>query len=457
MTQFQWQKVPPALARDMAEQLGLGRRSSADKLAASWPDGPDEEVIRQCWSILLNRWATKVPKVRDQLVAELRTAGLGDGSLIGRTATSRNDYLRSCRNGRTLRRIVLARFLASHSDQADNEQPNAEVMTSPEGNHPEESLDAKIAHAWEEFGRRLAAAVIQGQDRDTVIVELAPADAANPHEARQSNRFVQWVVFGTSVRCECVGNAYLPAHQQLTNELLARLAEIGWRAALPDDDSINFWIERAQTDAPMLAEQMVRTLRDVYGAPHPAFLRARSFNGDHELSVAGLGIPSASGPYAPPPETVTSDTDRILHKRVVATLSEDLGCSPNDVVADHDGDYPIRSGSAMVFVRVIEEAGLILLMSPLLRDVADSPELRIALDSIEAQVPFVQLSIEQGNVLARAHLIGDPFVPLHLHQLLGLMTRMCDDVDGQLQRDFGGTTFFGPHSQPAISMDGGYL
>lgn len=457
MTQFRWDRVSPALAKDMGEVLGLGRRSAARKLASAWPDGPDEEVVRRCWPVLLDRWATKDRQVRDQLVAELRARGLGDDALIGRTASSRNDYLHSCRNGRTLRRIVLALFLASQAEAAESSRALAAGSGSPLGTPSEESLDAKVATAWADLTRRMAAALGQGQDGDTVIVELAPADAASLHEARQLDRFVQWVHFGSSIRCECVGNAYLPEHLRLSKELLAQLIDLGWQAALPDDDSVNFWIERPQTDAQHLADLLARTLRDVYGAPHPAFLRARGFNGQHALNTDQLGIPSAAGHYAPPPEEQNAHPDRVLTQRVVATLSEDLGCSPDELVTDSDGDYPIRSGSAMVFVRVFEEAGLIVLMSPLLKDVPDSPQLRLVLDNIQTQIPFVQLSLEEGIVTARAHLIGDPFVPLHLHHLLGMMSQMCDDVDTKLQKEFGGTTFFGRRLQPDTSLDGGYL
>jgi hypothetical protein len=457
MTQFRWDRVTPAMAKDVGEVLGLGRRSAAQKLALAWPNGPDEEVVRRCWPMLLDRWATRHPQFRNQLVAELRAHGLGDDALIGRTASSRNDYLRSCHNGRTLRRIVLALILASQAEAAESGRPAAPSSGSPLGARSQKRLDAKIATAWTDLTRRMAAALGEGQDGDTVTVELAHADVVSEHGARQSNRFVQWVHFGISIRCESVGNASLPEQLRLSKKLLAQLIDLGWQAALPDDDSVNFWIERPQTDAQDLADVLARTLRDVYGAPHPAFLQARGFNGQHALNTDQLGIPSAAGHYAPAPEEENAYPDRVLTQRVVATLSEDLGCSPDELVTDSDGDYPIRSGSAMVFVQVFEEADLIVLMSPLLKDVSDSPQLRLALDNIQAQVPFVQLSLEEGIVTARAHLIGDRFVPLHLHRLLGMMSRLCDDVDTKLQKEFGGTTFFGRRLQPTTSTDGGYL
>lgn len=116
MGDFTWRRVPPPLARDLAEHLGLGRRSVLEKLESAFPDGPNEDFVKQAWPVLLERWATRNPAVREHLSQRLHAKGLGDPSRLGTSAASRNAFLRSCRNASGLRRVVLTEFLACFAD-----------------------------------------------------------------------------------------------------------------------------------------------------------------------------------------------------------------------------------------------------------------------------------------------------------------------------------------------------
>ena len=116
MGELTWRGVPPPLARDLAEHLGLGRRSVLEKLESAFPDGPNEDFVKRTWPVLLERWATKNPSVREHLTEKLHAKGLGDPSRLGTSAASRNAFLRSCRNASGLRRIVLTEFLACFAE-----------------------------------------------------------------------------------------------------------------------------------------------------------------------------------------------------------------------------------------------------------------------------------------------------------------------------------------------------
>jgi hypothetical protein len=149
-----------------------------------------------------------------------------------------------------------------------------------------------------------------------------------------------------------------------------------------------------------------------------------------------------------------------LREQVVAALAQGLGIAVDAVVCDEDGDFPLRSGSIMVFVRVLEDQVLVSLFSPVLVDVADTDALRRALIDVQGQLPLIHFVVEGGVVTAAAQVIADPLVPDHLHRAIALMIRVCDGLDDQLQGDFGGRTFFGDPAQarptPAVET-GGYL
>jgi len=110
---------------------------------------------------------------------------------------------------------------------------------------------------------------------------------------------------------------------------------------------------------------------------------------------------------------------------------------------DDDGDIPIRSGSAIVFVRVAVDGPFIELFSPVLVEVEGSPLALERISQLNRWVRFVSFGWDSGTVHASMHLYCHPFVPEHLRHAVGVLTSVADRLDDELRLGLGGRQFFG--------------
>jgi hypothetical protein len=117
-----------------------------------------------------------------------------------------------------------------------------------------------------------------------------------------------------------------------------------------------------------------------------------------------------------------------LEKRVPLVLSAMLKVAPESLPVDADGDIGIRSGSAMVFVRVRKQALIVDVFSPVLLDVEENQRLyHWAGKTVWAGVPV----------------FGRDFQATHLMLAVEVMTGLADELDDRLSKEFGGRRFFG--------------
>jgi len=110
---------------------------------------------------------------------------------------------------------------------------------------------------------------------------------------------------------------------------------------------------------------------------------------------------------------------------------------------DDGGDIPIRSGSAIAFVRVAVDGPLIELFSPVLVEVEGSPLALERISQLNRWVRFVSFGWDSGTVYASMHLYCHPFVPEHLRHAVGVLTSVADRLDDELRLGLGGRRFFG--------------
>ncbi len=128
------------------------------------------------------------------------------------------------------------------------------------------------------------------------------------------------------------------------------------------------------------------------------------------------------------------------------TLKRELGA--DEIIRDEDGDIPIRHGSAMVYVSVIDvesELPLIRVFAPLLEDFALRPEVYEAVNSINRQVPFARAIVDpdiRQIVLAADLFIFDQMSSEQLMATIELIGENADHFDTMLKKRFGGTTAF---------------
>jgi hypothetical protein len=321
-------------------------------------------------------------------------------------------------------------------------------------------LTAKVGEAWHEFARALAAAI-------SALPRAAHLDITLDPTATGTGT----AIYEVSVQHHAddrlgglaVGNATLPEGSRLSREAVAQMIVIGWSppGVIAGSDK-DFGLLASAADVARIAVIVTKTLRDVYGSPHPAFLTyaahdakgaaitieplgaARVSSGDEKLDVLRL---SAEGFAA------LEDPSMTLLERVKIVVAGLQRTEPEALQVDSDGDIGIRSGSAMVFVRVRDNPPLIDVFSPILTDVEASEKLYAKLSELTTKMPIGRLYQANKTVWASVPVFGRDFQPTHLMLAVQVMTGLADELDDRLHGEFGGKRFFGEGDSPVESPE----
>ncbi|GIM88579.1 T3SS (YopN, CesT) and YbjN peptide-binding chaperone 1 [Paractinoplanes toevensis] len=322
-------------------------------------------------------------------------------------------------------------------------------------------LRAKVTEAWREFAGALAA-LLQNLAPDSHIDITLDPTASGTGTAVYS--VSMRVLPDGVVEALAVGNAELPEGFRMDRAAVADMVALGWSppGVLPDSGN-SFGVRSAQEKAAQLATVVSRTLRDVYGAPHPAFLvyivhdeqdepieTAPLATARHEPTIGqslDLDDLDADGELraalAGAAEEVVPLEERV--RTVVATMSK----TPVDQLqVDTDGDIGIRAGSAMVFVRVRDNPPLVDVFSPILTEVEPTEELYVKLSELTNRMPIGRLYCAQDTVWASIPVFGRNFQATHLMLAVQVMTGLADELDDRLHGEFGGKRFFGEGDKP---------
>jgi hypothetical protein len=140
-----------------------------------------------------------------------------------------------------------------------------------------------------------------------------------------------------------------------------------------------------------------------------------------------------------------------LGDRVTAVVAGLLKTTPEALQVDSDGDVGIRSGSAMVFVRVRENPPLVDVFSPVLTEVELTEKLYMKLSELTNRMPIGRLYCTQDTVWASIPVFGRNFQPAHLMLAVQVMTGLADELDDRLHGEFGGKRFFSEGDKPSIT------
>jgi hypothetical protein len=315
-------------------------------------------------------------------------------------------------------------------------------------------LAAKVTEAWSDFTGALAKALgeLAAGSRMDITVDQAALEGGLP-------------IYEVSVACpttgqlaaHAVGNTMLPDAYRLSRTSIGELVALGWTppGANGDHDE-RYSLALAQDQAARIAAVLTRTLRDVYGAPHPAFLL---YTVESESEAEGEPGAAPTPPTVPPlgPARLVAthgddDTAGLpsqaelsvlpLPEQVATVLAALLKTTPESLPVDNDGDFGIRSGSAMVFVRVREDPPLVDVFSPVLTEVTTTQPLFARLSELTARLPIGRLYCANNTVWASVPVIGRNFQAAHLMLAVQVMTGLADELDDRLHGEFGGKRFF---------------
>ncbi len=347
---------------------------------------------------------------------------------------------------------------------ADSEAPGGADGTSGEVAAPSlledvgtAGLKAKVAAAWQDFARALATVVAALPASAELILTLDPT-------ASGTGDAVYDVVVSArtdgSVAANAVGNAELPPGYRLDRAAIADLIALGWSPpGVVDGSGPRFGMLAPAGETTPVAAAVTRTLRDVYGAPHPAFLTYTASDGVEvpSLGAARHAVDALAAPddysdeelgdeeHVAPHRSRSAAVDPSLplSERVRLVVAALLRSEPDSLTVDDDGDISIRSGSAMVFVRLHENPALVDVYSPILTGITPNERLYHRLSQLTRRMPIGRLYCVDDTVWASVVVFGRDFQPTHLVLAVQVMTRLADELDDRLQGDFGGRRFFG--------------
>lgn len=294
-------------------------------------------------------------------------------------------------------------------------------------------LDRSVAEAWAGFTERLAEVVSVMDPGGTLTL----GSLGSPDRG-QSPFVVFSCLSDRRLLVEASGNELLGDGYQLDLAGLQQLDDLGWEPPSIDGahPGPHHWIEVAQEDSEQAAARAVAVLRDVFGVRHPAFLAA-----DQLAEVLAPPTPREVAQFHHEDlQAVVPASLSELGAMVRAELGQVLGYEP---LTDADGDFAIRVGSAMVFVRCTPDAREVLLFSPLVHDLEGRGRAMEVLSDLNTQARYVRFLLIRDRVFASMSVLAHPFVPAHLHQALQTMTVVADELDEELAERLRGRTSFG--------------
>lgn len=298
-------------------------------------------------------------------------------------------------------------------------------------------LDRSTDQAWSEFTARLGDVLEHMEPGARLMI-----GAIATEQQGQAPFVVFQCLKDRRLVAEAAANAVLSDGFQLTNDQLGQLDQWGWRPPNVDDEfpTQNFWRSCPEDRASEFAEQATQVLRHLYQVPHPAFLAP-----DQLAEVLTPPSRSELPPEAPPefPEddviaVVIGGRDQ-LDALVAAELEQALGHPP---LRDADGDYALRVGSTMVFVRPTGDAREVLVFSAVVHEVEGRSRAMEVLSDLNAEARFVRFMLIRDRVFVSLSIFAQPFVPAHLHQALKTVSLVADQIDEHLAAKLRGRTTF---------------
>ena len=305
-------------------------------------------------------------------------------------------------------------------------------------------LDDSVDKAWRGFRRALADRIVGLEVGESFYVEV---ETPNGEEEPGCAPYVQVIRFDEDgLRGEVSGNRYLRASSRLDKATRCRLVDLGWARPDKQRDQYNFALEVAASGVDQLAVMAVTALREVFAVTHPAFLACDVVvEPDVDLptvaSMASTGEAVAVRPVG---------RDHLV-QLVDAALTDFLGQCP---VRDEDGDVPIVSGSAVVFVRVPEHHPMVEIFAPLVLEATDLDSARFEVAVLNRDRPFAKFLLLDDQIMMTFQLPAWPFLADQLRAMLAMMCTLADEVDADLAARVGGRCFFEPSAgQDPVNTD----
>lgn len=286
--------------------------------------------------------------------------------------------------------------------------------------------------AWEPFTRKLAAVLAELLEDQYLILSQ-----------KHSHRFVQFAAQGAfGMRAETVSNSYLAKHEQLSELQLSALLDAGWHnpsgtptdstPAADPDGSPNFYKDfPAPVSFETVANLTVQTFIEVLQVPHPGRLQYYSFD---DTDGAMIDLPELGLKVAD--RSPQGDVSYLLKE----TIKKATGIA--DLVYDKDGDLCVRYGSALAYVRLINDRQHVRIFAVILNEVPESHRIYVRLNNLNRNETFARFFFLNGAVFCVSDIHAAPLISAHITEAFGHFCNIADDMGRLLQSEFGGQTAF---------------
>lgn len=205
---FSWTNLVPELSRGLAKALELPGTDAPGALRSYYGARPQDDFMKDAWRPLIDLWLAKDAESRRNIVDELKAIGLGETGQSTRTAANQLSYLRSCRNSKTLREVVLAYFIvmgenpsagrvapSQPPDRAQQPVGSPNPKTRPRSTSPDVGAPAASLCEWIKgvlSGQLDGGEAIQDEDGDFPIRHGSAVVFVRPIEGSESKPLVHF-------------------------------------------------------------------------------------------------------------------------------------------------------------------------------------------------------------------------------------------------------------------------
>ena len=239
---------------------------------------------------------------------------------------------------------------------------------------------------------------------------------------------------GSMLRGEVAGNTYLAEKYQLTREQGAMLRALGWTCDRDGDgERLNWYVECAVADAPMLAHLTVCALRDVYAIVHPHLLTYRAWGPAAARAeildlCASDEVPDEGREPSVGVVQLPVDRDELLGF-VEAFLREKYEGEPT---VDDDGDFVLTHLGQPVWVRVRPDQPAVEIMARVAHDLYSRRAAAVEIGLLNRDSLWVKWTMRERMVWQTIVVPGLPFVPAHLDAMLDLFLTVMSETRDDL-------------------------
>jgi len=285
--------------------------------------------------------------------------------------------------------------------------------------------------AWPSFEQKLATALGCLEEDQFLILSV-----------KRSYKFVQFAAQGSfGMRVETTSNSYLPMTDQLDEQQITTLIDIGWieptgkpSESTPENDpdgSPNFVMEfSVPVSFKAVANLAISTLTEILCVPHPGFLQYEAFDTDaNDIVLPGLGLKQA--------ERMAQDgNDGSVASQLLALLR---GLTHiDDLDFNEYGCIDFCAGKLPVFVNIADNQSYIRVGSPIRSGLSADSNVLVLLNDINAGIPIVHFFLRDETVYGVVDIPAFPFLAEHILHAIGQIHNAAEGISKRLQEQFGG-------------------